>query len=278
MFMKTYIFDSKKIELLISDFYISTGIAITIYDINTNVVASSGNYTPFCSLIRSNPEYIKRCKKSNLVHINKAKEKRETVYYTCHAGNMEVITPIIFEGTIIAYLQIGQFHDENGTYANIQKLNCFSDLNNKLLFSLYSNIPVVSDKKLSALQNILQLIIKSFWVDGLISYKRSMLSVKIEQYIFENLDQKIYVGDICKKFSLSRNALYDLFNKEFGMAVNEFILKKRIELAKSLLANKNKSISEISDMCGFTDYNYFIRIFKKQCGTTPLKYRKMTAL
>ena len=123
----------------------------------------------------------------------------------------------------------------------------------------------------------MDVLIQSFWVDGLIRTNRSMLSVKLEQYILENIDKKIQVEDICEKFFISKSTLYRLFRTEFETTVNEYILQKRLQHAKTLLKEKQElDISQISDACGFTDYNYFIRLFKKTFGVTPLQFRKKT--
>ena len=275
--MKTYIFDNEKIEALISDFYISTGIVITLYDINQNAIASSGKHTDFCALIGKIPRLKKLCRLCDVEHIELAKKTRTAVYYTCHVGNIEVITPIFYEDTIIAYLQIGQFRTTPATYDDALMLMDLGYTNFKRIDTALNEIPIVSNQKLTSLHNLLNIIIKSFWEDGLITCKRSMLSVKIEQYILENLHQKIYIDELCEQFNVSRNSLYELFYKEFGVAINEFIIAKRIERAKEYLRDSNKSVSEISSLCGFADYNYFIRIFKAQCNTTPLKYRKTFA-
>ena len=58
------------------------------------------------------------------------------------------------------------------------------------------------------------------------------------------------------------------------MTVKDFILTERIHLAKKLLTSSDNSLTEISEKVGFNDYSYFIRIFKKRTGLSPLKYRK----
>lgn len=275
--MKTYIFDREKIRTLISDFYLSTGIVITLYDMNRKTVVSSGKHIDYCVLIRNNPELNRLCRLYDVEHLELATKKRTSVYYTCHAGNTEVITPIFYEDTIIAYLQIGQFRTTEATHADALKLMDLGYTNFKRIGTALRDIPIVSNERLASLQNILNVIIKSFWEDGLITCKRSMISVKIEQYILENIHKKIYIDELCERFNLSRSSLYELFYKEFGVAINEFIINRRIDCAKKYLRDSNKSISEISSLCGFTDYNYFIRMFKSQCNTTPLKYRKSFA-
>ena len=59
-----------------------------------------------------------------------------------------------------------------------------------------------------------------------------------------------------------------------GETINHLITQKRLQQAKILLKNSDKSISEIAEAVGFNDYNYFSRIFKKYYGISPRDYRK----
>ncbi|MBQ9714105.1 MAG: PocR ligand-binding domain-containing protein [Clostridia bacterium] len=276
--MKRYIFDKEKIEESISDFYAATGIATVLYDADGETVAASRAYTKYCAAIRKNDGCALECSRSNYVHMDEAKRTGETVFYTCHAGIMEAIKPIFYEDTLIAYLQIGQFRDGAGRYSNEKNVEgkiALYGLDKKEMLPLYREIPIVSSEKLQALQNLMNTMVKSFWGDGLIRSKRSMLSVKIEQYIKEHIEEKIYVEELCKAFFLSKNALYALFEREFQSTVNEFILSERMKSAKRLLKETNLPLAEIAAACGFDDYNYFIRIFKKKSGVPPLQYKKM---
>ena len=51
------------------------------------------------------------------------------------------------------------------------------------------------------------------------------------------------------------------------------ILRQRIALAKSLLANEGLSIAQIATECGFCNQAYLTNLFKETIGLTPLKYR-----
>ena len=139
---------------------------------------------------------------------------------------------------------------------------------------LYEKVPVISREKLQAHLNIMDVVIKSFWADGLITYKRSMLSVRIEQYINAHFSEKLSVDDLATRFFLSKNALYRLFHDEFHMTVNEYITQIRLVRAQQLLKDPALELTQVSAMCGFSDYNYFIRVFKKQFHTTPLQFQK----
>ena len=135
-------------------------------------------------------------------------------------------------------------------------------------------MPVVSKQKREALVRTLGMIVKSFWVDGLVYANRSMLSIKIERFIDEHLHEKLDIERLCETFYLSKNALYRLFHTEFSTTVGEYIFQKRMERAKSLLKRDLAlDIAEVSSLCGFDDYNYFIRAFRKANGVTPKKFR-----
>ena len=272
-----YIFNKEKLEALISDFYISTGIAITLYDASENVVTKSPVFCGYCTCIREKEACVQNCDRSNWTHMEIAAAQKSTHSYTCHAGLMETITPILYEDVVIAYLQIGQFRDREKFYSSPEKLQDAAKrygLPEETLLALYESVPVISRNKLRALLNIINILIRSFWEDGLILRHRSMLSVKIDQYIEEHISEKIYIEDICGAFSVSKFTLYNLFRSEFQTTVNDYILDKRIALAKSLLRQQDRNIPRVASACGFADYNYFIRAFRERTGMTPLKYRK----
>mgnify|MGYP003319274626 CR=1 FL=1 len=56
--------------------------------------------------------------------------------------------------------------------------------------------------------------------------------------------------------------------------IGEYLLKVRLDNAKFLLLNTNKSIENIAESCGFSSANYFSLMFKRKIGISPLNYRK----
>ena len=277
-----YIFNKEKLKDVLSDFYNSTGIAVALYDASERSIAGAPScHSQYCTYIRKRGECVRNCDKSNLIHMKEVFSNRQISRYTCHAGLMETILPIVYDGVLIAYIQIGQFRDAEGRYSSEDKLQKVAEqygFSRQELLKLYETLPVISEKKLHSLYHIVDIIVKSFWVDGLITYNRSMLSVKIEQYIGEHLTEKIHIDGLCKEFYLSKNALYALFRDEFHTTVGDFITEKRLHLAQNYLKSKSEiNISQIASLCGFPDYNYFIRVFKKQLGMTPLQFRKRSS-
>ena len=80
--------------------------------------------------------------------------------------------------------------------------------------------------------------------------------------------------ELCAKFFISKETLYEIFHDEYNDTIKNFIITKRIEMGKKLLLETTLPVSVVADQIGFTDYNYFIRVFKKRTSLTPLQFRK----
>lgn len=94
----------------------------------------------------------------------------------------------------------------------------------------------------------------------------------VVDYIKKNLHQKLSIDSIAKMAYVSKSNFFKMFKDELGTSPNEFILQERINRAKELLANQN-SIKETAYQTGFSDANYFTRVFKQLVGVTPKSYQ-----
>ena len=65
-----------------------------------------------------------------------------------------------------------------------------------------------------------------------------------------------------------------LFKNKTGVNFIDYLTNIRIEKAKTLLADSDKSMKEICVTVGYSDPNYFSRIFKKVTGVTPTEYKE----
>lgn len=59
-----------------------------------------------------------------------------------------------------------------------------------------------------------------------------------------------------------------------NMTISDYFLEYRLSQALSLLKNSDKAISEVAIQSGFSTISYFISVFRKKMGVTPLKYKK----
>lgn len=98
--------------------------------------------------------------------------------------------------------------------------------------------------------------------------------LKIIEYLNEHYAENITSTLISNKFFISKGALIYNFNKYIKCSPVEYLLNIRLVRAKELLQKTNKSIEEISELCGFSSANYFGLIFKRKESMSPLAYRK----
>jgi len=94
----------------------------------------------------------------------------------------------------------------------------------------------------------------------------------VVDFIKKNLHQKLSIDSIAKMAYVSKSNFFKMFKDELGTSPNEFILQERINRAKELLASQN-SIKETAYQTGFSDTNYFTRVFKQLVGVTPKSYQ-----
>jgi len=84
------------------------------------------------------------------------------------------------------------------------------------------------------------------------------------------LDQQL----ICHEMGVSRALLYNKMKAITGAGTKEYIIKIRIEKAKSLVENTSLAIAEISEMTGFASQSYFSTAFKNYTGMTPSQFKQ----
>ena len=97
---------------------------------------------------------------------------------------------------------------------------------------------------------------------------------KITEYLNEHIDEQITLETLTKEFMINRNKLNEIFEKQASMTCLNYLMNLRIDLAKILLTKTELPITEISSRVGYPDANYFTKVFSKNTGMTPSKYRK----
>ena len=97
---------------------------------------------------------------------------------------------------------------------------------------------------------------------------------KAKHYIDEHLTEELSVSNIAASLYITPNYFSRLFKRVTKEGCNEYIVRKRIEKAKSLLETTSMKTGKIAMMVGYRDTNYFSLAFKKHTGKSPTKYRE----
>jgi AraC-like DNA-binding protein len=93
------------------------------------------------------------------------------------------------------------------------------------------------------------------------------------QYINENYTQELHTEAIAKTLFIDKSYLSKIFKSYSGKTITEYVNTKRVLTAGQLLRETNMPISLVALETGFSDINYFSRIFKKVVGVSPKTFR-----
>lgn len=259
------------------NFYTLTGLRIVLFDNEFNEIMSyPSNGNSFCSMMRTNTEFDALCRKSDITSFEKCRKTHALCVYKCHAGFIEATAPIIQNDVIIGYIMFGRITDiKNKEFAYTFADNLYKKY--PLSVSMpdkFKRIKYKSAKQIIATSKILDACTSYIMFKEMIKPQNEQLIEMISNYVDIHIRERIYVDDICKAFDISRTQLYEETKQYTNGGIASFVKIKRLNKAKELVTGTSMPVSEISDKTGFSDYNYFLRVFKKYYGISPKKMRK----
>jgi AraC-like DNA-binding protein len=109
-------------------------------------------------------------------------------------------------------------------------------------------------------------------------YHNVMRLRPIISYISEHYKEKIYIETMSEMITVSPDYFTKMFKDSIGKTPIDYINGLRINRAMQMLATTDTSVNDISDELGFSNSNYFHKIFKQYMETSPAAYRKMVKM
>ena len=265
----------RELSEIINDLNILTGIKCVLYDDKFNPIYHyEKKKCGFCSLIRENAEYSKRCLQSDLEGLQKCTESGNPCTYRCHMGLSEILTPIISGDVTIGFILVGQSicdEDIERVKKNIAKYPDKDKI--PMLYEELDKVKSLSVDELAAMARLVNICTSYIDMKKLIKQREEPTRMLLDEYIRENMRYKISVENLMRAFGMSRSSLYNFSVKHFGMGITEYVSKLRIDTARDLLLNTDMSVSEISYTVGIYDTNYFIKQFRVKYGMSPKKWK-----
>ncbi len=240
-------------DLLISlhfdaDFYAHIGSKalslIRPYNVHTN---------PYCLKIKSNAHSM--CLENQKAILKKC-EKNQGFIHTCHGGVSEFIYPLYRENSAVGFIAVSGYKGKD-----------FSDSS---LWNLYlkDEIPLsVCTSVIPPLSLMLEALLSEPSAEPYTEY--DLILQFLEEYHI-NVDLK----ELSEHFNKSKSHISHLFKTKSGMSLRAYCNNLKLTDSKVLLRTTDRSVTDIALDLGFSDTSYFIYLFKKKYGVSPLKYRK----
>ena len=100
------------------------------------------------------------------------------------------------------------------------------------------------------------------------------VAYNVMNYLNHHYMQQLTLDDVAESMFLNKDYISHLFKKETGYSLMGYVILLRVNHAKLLLTETEKSITDIALECGYTDFAYFSKQFKQLTGVNPSAFRK----
>ena len=276
--MINVVFNHEKLQPILADLYTLTGIRPSIHKISGEDIGIRNAQAEFCRLMNALPEGHERCVKCDAEAARKCRENRSIYEYRCHAGICETLVPIYDNGAIIAFLGFGQHLDESPLkkqWEGTRSLLSWYPGGPDELRGAFWQLRKIPHEQSQALARILQSLGQQIRTGGAVTSASPTDGQRLEQYLTENYAQKIPLAQICADLHIGTTRLCAIAKEISGGHTLTWMLARiRVAEAEKLLLSTNRPVSEIALLCGYEDYNYFTKVFRRHTGQTPLRYRR----
>ncbi len=271
-------FDDSQLEALMKSFYMLSGIRFVLFDTDfREMISYPKENCDFCNLMKGCPKTRRKCNYADRRSFRECEKQNSLIIYKCHTGLVEAVIPLHENEKIIGYLMFGQITDNSDKSNLYDKTKIWAEKYNLDVNALrqgIANIPYRSDEQIHAAAKIMEACTSYIIYKELITPENDKIFDAAKAYIENNLHEDISIEQLCKELKIGRTKLYEIFRNELKMGISKYILRRRVHRAKKLLKTTDLSISEIAHNVGFSDYNYFSRVYKKTYGKSPKHYRK----
>ncbi|WP_415400832.1 helix-turn-helix domain-containing protein [Tateyamaria sp. SN3-11] len=109
---------------------------------------------------------------------------------------------------------------------------------------------------------------------GLAAHKTNSL----RDFIDENYAEPLTLDGLAERAGLSRFHFAAMFKQSFGEPPHRYIILKRVDAAKDLLATTDHPITEVAAAVGYENHGHFSTIFKRETGKSPSRFRSELAV
>ncbi len=272
------LFNTDKLMKLIVNLQAFTGIRTNTFDAQGKDIQLSGGHHHFCRLINETQEGHARCEACDAHAVEKCSTMRNAYQYRCHVGVCEIVQPVYESGVPIAYLVFGQLLDDSPIRQQWEKTAGMLDWYKGDMDELreaFFELKQYSPQEITAYAEILEAITIYIQQEGIIRSAEYTDLQKLEMYLNQHYMESVSLKSISADLCIGTTKLCALAKKlSGGKTLTHLIAERRVNAAKSILLRSDEPVSAVAEKVGFSDYNYFTKIFKSITGFTPSTYRK----
>jgi AraC-like DNA-binding protein len=258
--------------------------ALNTPDVGTVRVGVRGDKgNPICCIIRGTTEGARRCKECDRRHHAMAGAAGVAHVYPCHAGFIDMAIPVMIHGTHVATVSSGQVLPERpspAAFARMARHLRWLKAPPKRLRAAYNRAPWMPRSRLNEVMKLLELFARqmysSAWRIRELEASHEHPAIRAARTLVEKryTDPEFTLGETAEVAGLSAAHFSHLFHKITGVTFTGYVQSRRIEAAKQLLHETDRSITEVCFACGFNSLTHFNRVFRRGTGGSPSEFRR----
>lgn len=268
---------TEQIELItvLKELHNISGFRISVHDTDYNEISAyPKELTSFCKYIQQCKNGKSTCQNCDKAAFAKVKESKEAFIYRCPFGLYEAVSPLFHYGMLSGYLMMGQTLD-NDLASKKYVLEAATPYagEDELLEKFINEIPISTKDKIASCITIMKICADYITLNNRFKVSEKDLAEKIKKYTHQHYQENITLDLLSTIFYRSKSTLTTHFKATYQISIMDYLSKVRVKHAKELLKNPDLSIKSIALSCGFSDQNYFTKVFQKDVHLTPREYR-----
>lgn len=268
--------NKEKITSVLCELHKISGFRVSLHNTAFEEIASyPEDKLGFCRALHllSEDEY-QQCVDCDRSACKRALEAKNTIIYQCRHGLIEAISPLYNFGALTGFLMMGQIFPGSNEKAMARSVLTDLGKTEKEAEEAIRNIPEIDSDMVSSFVNIMTICASYLTLSNSVTGNKPTIAQLAMRYISENYAERISIRDICAAIGYSKSTVLNAFKNEYSTTINAYLTELRLENAKKLLADNEKTVNEIALYCGFSDQSYFSKVFSAKYGITPTDYRK----
>lgn len=268
--------EREKLLEVLKAVYTLTGIKISLYDTDNHMILSyPEEQSCFCRLVRE--QELRRCLKDDADGFARCQAAGKLISYNCHAGLREVIAPLKQNGNILGYIMFGQMLQDTGLKRYKDRLvrhYAWLVREKELIEEAVDSLTVCREEEIQAAALVVEVCITYLLSRRIVFLEERRFMERLDAYIDSHLGEELNPEMLCSYLDMHRTALYSAVKRVAGCGVMSYIRSRRMKEARRLLIESRLSVTEIAEQVGFGDYNYFLRVFKRETGVSCRIFRR----
>ena len=247
----------------------------------------SSSFNSFISVNNTYPQHLHEHVEMLMVIDGEIEANIADKNYNMQKGDIYIVFPNIRHSLVtkdkskvhIIIADSGYYEDYMNEFRNFEPVNPVinSRMYPKELTDIFAKIMEHKEDKRIAKGYIIAaigIILEYMDINRKDTITDSAVIVKCLDYIDNNFTKDIKLQDVAKIAGVSKYYVSRIFSDNLNCNIRTYINKRRVELARHMLSDSDKTVMEIGYMCGFDTPRTFYRAFKKETLMTPKEYKR----